>query len=579
MKSNIKKLFSKLFLTHLFLNITNCLCRIASGYIAGNLLDSIALSCSSIVSPYNSIVFGIATIHSTAGEILCGKYMGVGDKKSINKTFTNSVIVTFIVGVILTALSLIFTKPLLTLLGATQQIISAATSYFQAYSLGIVPILLMPVLASFLHMEDEGKYVTISVVLLAVSYAIFGFLFIKVFELSYFGFGLTNSLSQTITVLFLLARLYKNRNQISLDIKHLNIKFILNMYSLGISAGTAGMMVGFRNIVLNKVWMETGGAIALATYSVIASSVCLLDAVVTSTLETCIITSSIFVGERNNGDLTNLIKILFTRVWPIYLVLVIIQDTSAPYICSFFSNDNAVIELSITFMRLYLCSTIFEIISTPLISIYTVLDHKKFANIFNILHCLIIHPIFAMSFKKLFGLYTVSYGYIFTEVISLIILIVFTCIKQKKLINKFSDFVLFKENYDVPKYSITISEENEVVNISKDIIDFCESNNIEPRRSKITGLCIEEMVINIFEHGFTKKETKNKKVDVFLLVENETVSIRIRDNSIAFDPTSRNTIFNPEDPCKNIGIRTVSKLSKEMTYQNMFGFNNMIIKI
>ena len=137
-----------------------------------------------------------------------------------------------------------------------------------------------------------------------------------------------------------------------------------------------------------------------------------------------------------------------------------------------------------------------------------------------------------------------------------------------------------KENYDdVLKYSITITDKKEVINISEDFSDFCLTNNIDSRRSKLTGLFIEEMVMNIFDHGYTKKQVNDKKVDIFLLIEKENITVRMRDNSIPFDPTTRSIIFNPEDPCKNIGLRMVSKLSKEMTYQNFFGYNNMIIRI
>lgn len=580
MNSNIEKIFNKLFISHLFLNITNCLCNIASGYIAGNLLNSIALSCSSIVNPFNSIIFGISTIHSSAGEILCGKYMGIGDKKAINKTFSNVVITTLLAGIIITIFSLTFTKPLLLLLGASSEILDAALSYFRAYSLGISFIILMPVLVSFLHMENQGTYVTISVVLLALSYALFGFFFIKILNLSYFGFGLTNTCSQLITVIFLLFRIVKCKNQISFDIKEFDLKFIGNMYTLGFSAGTAGMMIGFRNIILNKTLMQTGGVIALAGYSVCVSSICIIDALITSVLQTCIMISSICVGERNIDDLKSLVKYLFSKVWPIFLIIMSLQFVSTRIICSFFSNEIDVVLTASKISRIYLPSTILEILSDALISIYTILDYKKFASFFNAMHCFIVHCLFIFLFKSIIGEYAVFLGYIVTEITCFIILMIFVTIKQKRVPHNSADLIITNNDFvDVIKYQTTINDINQVVNISEDITNYCLKNNIDSRRSKLSGLFIEEMIVNIFEHGFTKKNVKDKKIDVFLLIENNNITVRIRDNSIAFDPTSRSIIFNPLDPCKNIGLRMVSKLSNEMTYQSVFGFNNMIIKI
>lgn len=580
MDTNIKKIFKHLFISHLLLNITNCLCGIARGYIAGNLLDSIALSCDSIITPYNTIIIGFATIHSSSSEILCGKYMGVGDKKSINKTFTNAIVITLIFGLITTISSLIFTKPLLTLLGASLEIMDACESFFRAFVLGIIPIMIMPVLVSFLHMENEGKHITISVILLAALYALFGFFFIKVLDLSYFGFGLTNTMSQLVTVLFLLIKIVKNKKQVNFDIKELDIKFIGNMYSLGFSGGVAGMYIGLRNIILNKTIMLTGGVIYLAAHSVVVSSVCIMDCIVTSVLQTYIMISSICVGEKNIDELASLIKHLFLKVWPIYLLVLTIQIIFIRFNCSFFTNDMEVYTIASKLSRFYLLSTILEIISDSLISIYTVLEHKKFANLYNFLHCFLIHSLFAITFKSILNVYAIYLGYIATEITCFIILYIFVVYKQKRAPHSFKDLIVTKENYDdVLKYSITITDKKEVINISENLSDFCLTNDIDSRRSKLTGLFIEEMVMNIFDHGYTKKQVNDKKVDIFLLIEKENITVRIRDNSIPFDPTTRSIIFNPEDPCKNIGLRMVSKLSKEMTYQNFFGYNNMIIRI
>lgn len=202
--SNIRKIFNNLFTTHLILNITSCLCSIASGYIAGNFLDSIAVSCNTLISPYISFSAGIASIIASGSEILCGKYMGTGDKKSINKVFTISVSLAVILGVTATIVSLVFSIPIISFFGAKDEILAPANIYFNAFSLGSITYLLMPALITFLHMENDGKSVTISVIILTVTYVLSGYLLIKVFNLSYFGLGLTNTISRISATLYLI---------------------------------------------------------------------------------------------------------------------------------------------------------------------------------------------------------------------------------------------------------------------------------------------------------------------------------------------------------------------------------------
>lgn len=577
--SNIKKMFKSLLIIQLFLNIVHCLCEITSGYIAGNFLDSIAVSCNSLINPYSNFIVGIATIFSTASEILCGKYMGVGDKKQINKTYTNAVSLALILGIIITFVSIALSGPIIQLM-AGPEIYEEARLYFIAYSLGTVSCILMPILANFLHMENEGKYVTASLVVLTVSYICFGCLLIKVLNWSYFGFGLTNSLSVFVTTLFLLIRIIKNKDQISFDVSLFDIKQIKEMLILGFPAGTAGMMIGLRNAFTNGILMEEGGVVAVAARSVMGSCGCIVDAFVTSTISAIVMISSVCVGEKNKDELVNVVRYFFGKVLPFFIVIVMIHTLATNLIVGFYTKDIEVAKLGITVTKIYYHSTVLEIVSDTLISIYTIYGYKKFVNIFNACHCFIIHTLFAFVFKNILGVYSVYIGYIFTEITCLILIFAYISYKNKKFPSSFEELILGKENFEaVAKYNKTISEANEIVNISKGIQDFLEENGIDHRRASMSGLLVEESAANIFEHGYTKKDVEVKRVDIFVMSENDKVNIRIRDNSLSFNPTTRTVIFNPEDPCKNIGIRVISKLSDEITYQNLFGFNNLIIKI
>lgn len=578
--SNIKQIFKSLFIIHLFLNITNCLYSIASGYIAGNFLDSIAVSCNSLINPINTIIISIATIYSTAGEILCGKSMGIGDKKSINKTFTNSIILSLVTGLVLTTICIIFSKNIVVLLKASSEMVEAASIYFKGFSIGIIAYIIMPVLVNFLHMENEGKYITASIIFLTLSYCLFGYIFIKVLDLSYFGFGLTNSLSKIVTVLFLLIKIVSNRNQISFDISSLDISLSKQIFTLGFSSGTAGIMIGIRNIFLNTILIETGGTIAIAARSIFLSSGTINDAIITSILQAVTMIASVCVGENNSDDLKEIIKYLIKVIIPVYIVIIVFQMFVSKYICSFFSNDLICVELATIATNLYLPSTVFEMFSDVAISLYLILEYRNFVNIFNISHCILIHILFAYATKTLFGVYSVFAGYLFTEISCLILILLFIIKNNKKFPMSTKDIILESNNFHaILKYNKTISKYEDITYISKDISTFLTENNIDHRRSNLTGLFVEEMCTNIFEHGFTKKRITNKRIDLFVIIRNDDINIRIRDNSIAFNPTTRSIVFNPNDPCKNIGLRMVSKLSKEMTYQNVFGFNNMIIKI
>lgn len=579
-KTNISKVYNGLFLKHFVLNITNSLCTIASGYLAGNFLDNVGMSCNSLISPLNSFVLGISLIFSSSSEILCGKYMGKGDKKSINQAFSNAVISALVVGAAFTALLFLLSKPVVQFLGANSEMLIPSSQYLQGYAIGVIAYMLLPIFTTFLHMENESRYATYSVVLLAGSYVALGYLFIVILDWGYFGFGLTTAASNILVILFLLIKIVLNKNQVALELKTLSTKCLKELIILGMPTGASRALVGTRNLILNNILLSTGGVVAMASKSVQGSILSVADAFTASLVQATIVLASVCIGEKNKKELLNLLKHVFIKVFLVMYAMIAVYMIFPGQICSIFTSDPECLEISKIATRLYMPSIILESAANILFTMFNVFGYSKFVNANTFTHGFLIHVLFAYFTMNFLGPYSVFAGYIVCEAITILIIFVFICIKLKRLPKKVTDLLLLPESIDQGiKINRTVKTYEETMNLSREIFDFCKENNLSKKACTTVPVCIEEMTVNIFEHGYTKKKVKDKRVDVFVSIEDEEVNVRIRDNSVPFNPNTRNTIFNPEDPCKNIGIRMISKLAKEMSYQNLFGFNNTIIKM
>ena len=76
-----------------------------------------------------------------------------------------------------------------------------------------------------------------------------------------------------------------------------------------------------------------------------------------------------------------------------------------------------------------------------------------------------------------------------------------------------------------------------------------------------------------------RRRNGGHNANIRIIVKDELV-IRIQDDCPEFNPKKRLDQFSPEpDPTKNIGIRLVSRIAKEMEYQNNAGINTVIIKL
>ena len=83
--------------------------------------------------------------------------------------------------------------------------------------------------------------------------------------------------------------------------------------------------------------------------------------------------------------------------------------------------------------------------------------------------------------------------------------------------------------------------------------------------------------------GFLKAQMDKRKhsVDIRVIVSEDQVTLRLRDDCPLFDVKERGEQWRsrPEDPAACIGIRLVTRMSKELIYINTLGTNNLIVTI
>ena len=112
--------------------------------------------------------------------------------------------------------------------------------------------------------------------------------------------------------------------------------------------------------------------------------------------------------------------------------------------------------------------------------------------------------------------------------------------------------------------------------LSQASIEFCKTNRMDAKNSMYVGLVVEEVASNIFEHNQDKKE---HFVDLKIRIENDSVMIRFRDNCQPFNPKDRIEMLKDNEPEHNIGLRIVSRLSKNMEYTHVLNLNQFLIEL
>ena len=577
-KHNIKKVFLDLLPAQIFSNLTSSLSGIVNGIVIGKYLtsiDMIALGFATPITMLNSIV---AMIISSGARIVCGEYIGRGEKKKIDETFSISIRCLLIFGVLMTIIGLTCAPLIVKLVGASENSIAPAASYIRGISIGVLPTIIAPCLMVFLQMENDSNYALVSTIVLAIVNYALGMLAMRFLNLGIFGVGLMTSISQYI-VLFILWIRFRTKDNLP-RFRHIH-KFGITkeIIIVGLPTAFANLLYNLRNTVLNVQALKIFGEKAVQALSILGSSTGPYDAINIGVGSTILMLLSVYIGEKDREAIKQLARVsisigLILGAAKVAVVLLFIDKLIPLY-----TSDLEVFQLTKDLYIQYSFSAPLNMITMVFSNSYQALKRITYTNIVMAFNAFVFPIGYVLATKGLIGINAIWTCYWTAEVAVLALMYIVACKHKHGIVHGVGDMLHLEDSIELEtSKTISIKTIEDVVNVSRDIELFCVENNIDKKKAMIAGLCCEEMATNIIEHGFTKCKNPNSKViDIYVGITGDTVNMRIKDNAVAFDPHIK--LQNNDDPTSNIGIKMVSKLAKQMNYQNTFGLNVLAITL
>lgn len=577
-KHNIDSLFLKLLPAQIFSNLTASLSGIVNGILVGKYLTSVDMIALGFATPITMINSVVSTIIASGARIVCGQYIGRGEKRKINETFSISIISLLFVGALMSAIGLGLAVPIVKAVGASASSISKAAAYIRGISIGIIPTIISPCLMVFLQMENDSNYALVSTVVLAVVNFILTSFALKAGMVGMFEIGLLTSVSQYIVFAMLAVRFIFKKNLPRLS-KTKNYKLLKEITIIGLPNALANFLYTSRNSVLNRYALSIYGEPAVQALSILNSSCGPFDAFNIGVGSTLLMLLSIYIGEKDREAIKQVIKTSMVYGLIIAFIKVLIIVLGVDKLSMLYGADGETALLTRNLYIHYGLTMPINIITVALTNAYQALKRIKFVNIILIFNAFVTPLGYVLLAKNIIGIDAVWSCYWVAEIVSITAMYIAACLHKKGFVHGIGDMMHIEDSVKVETSKVvTIKRIEEVVNVARDIQLFCEENNISKSKSMIAGLCCEEMAGNIIEHGFSKcKNKRNKVIDIYVGINEDKINIRIKDNAVAFDPHIK--LQNNDDPTSNIGIKMVSKLAKHMNYQNTFGLNVLAIEL
>ena len=571
-----------IFLLSMFFGIIG---YVIDGIIVGSFLGRESIAAMGLFLPYQHFIGIVPNIIVLGMQISCNKTLGRGNLQKANEIFSQALIVGVFVTFLMMVGTLLFSEQIADILGATEdlgEIRLRTIDYLLACSFSFPAVAAVLLFMPIMQLDNDRRRAVVATTVSAGSNIVGDLLVVLVFDGGIWEVGLVTSMAHWLTAGVLVMHFFKPEASFVLLPKTLSIKHLPQIFLNGsteiLRRGSSLLRVTF----LTRTVVSLGGGVGIAAYSAVINFFGVLEIFPKALGSSTRMISGILIGEQDRNSILHLMKISLKYALILTLAIVAGVYLAAPLIAKLYTveSDTATYQMTIEGLRTFVLflppCTIGMIIQRfyqaygryKLVSNMTIADNVGFI----VPIVLLLTPYLGMD--GLWLAFPLSY------VASLIMIFCIVCYHCGRITFKLDDYLLLPKDFDVPEdrqLSITVTSMDEVIDLSERAQAFCESQGIEERRSKLSGLCIEEMAGNIVDYGFN--DGKKHFVDIRIIIKGEQVILRLRDDCRPFNPKKWAELYNPDDPFSHIGIRIVHKMSTEFDYVNVLKLNNLLIKL
>lgn len=406
-------------------------CLFVSHYVSADALAAVTLS-----HPYLSVLFSIGITLAVGAGTLIAEALGEKDQKKADFIFSENLIVTIILGVIICIPVLIFLKPISLFFGAD----SSTLKYTSDYIGSIAPFsvfFIMEYNLEFLVKTDGNPTLSLFTVIGTSLLNIFlDWLFVAVWGMETFGAGLATGISQAVaTVIFLSYILFSKNGLFHFHRFKWDLSLYKKLIPLGFADGSMEILSAIMVLIYNNLLEHNIGTQGVAAFGVIIyifNLVFNMSTGVTQGMEPLV---SYHLGAEKPGNCR--------RLYRYALTLQLILGTAVFFVCEIFTlkivgiffqpHETEAIALAVYGLRRYACCFILLGFNLLTSGYMTSLCRPAPALTISMCRAFFVHVTVLLAMFLLFGINSIWWSVVISESIVAVISIILLKNNQPQL--------------------------------------------------------------------------------------------------------------------------------------------------
>lgn len=583
----LKSLFVSTFVPLILLEISTVGSGFIDGLVVSQFLGTKDLASQGLASPYFAIAGIVGGLLVTGMQTLATKAYGAGDVKQAEGFYSMALTVGGAASLALAFIFFFASGPIGEVFGAngdSADLLPSLELYLKGLAIGTPAIVLFSLLIPIVQMNGGGKVVRISVILGVIANAVLDIL-AGVLGWGMLGMGLATSIATWAEYVILLVYSLSSKSSVRFSHKDADWSKFGTMVAMGLPKAIRKAANIFRPLLLNNLVLIIGGSTAMSAWATRNSMDSIGDVVGSGIAAAVMLLVGVLYGEENRDGIMQVcrlsVKWISLAVGAVALAMFIL----APWLADLYATGNTeVAELSTFAIRCVAVNIVLNALIEAYVNFLQATEQmfRTYVITIAIRFVLIVAVSYLMGY--LFGIYGVWLSSIVSSLIVIGAVVVIAMVRKRSIKIGPDDILGLRTDFGATPentlwYNIT-SDNPKYTTETEDIYELCERCGLEKQKAFRVALCLEEMVTNIIDYGFSS-DGKPHSIDIRIVAKNDDLILRIRDDCELFNVREKGEAWmeNPEDITKNLGIRLTMASARDLKYVNTLGTNTLLITV
>lgn len=546
--------------------------NIVDTIFVGNFLGTDAMSAITLVLPMETLIQVTGYCLGTGGSIAAGILLGKRNKEGASQLFSLTLLITVVVGLILAAAAPFLAMPIADALAKGGSLSVPAGHYLFVGMLGAPVIGVGLLMSSFLGVENHPELASAYLIVSNVINLILDYIFLRFTSLGIAGASLSTVAGFLLGMVIFILYIRSPKRMISL-VRIQSFAPLREAVISGAPLFVFMVMTIIKSFVLNEIIIRIIGDGGMAVYTVCDNVLMIVEMITAGIIGVIPNIAGILYGEKDYFGIRALCKrVLVLSAAATVCIFALVMAFTRSITVMFGVDDPALSSMMVTALRIFILCLPAYVWNKFLVGYYESIEESKQASVITFFqNGIYVLPAAALGIILEVkvggsGMNGLALSFVCSEILTVLTAYIYRRIRFKNM-----DFYLLPEETGTCFDFTVKADMDETALVPREVKEFCTDNGVSANRANIVAVAAEEMIVNCIQYGGRQSHW----IDVSLVIEQQKMLLRIRDNGVPFNPTEYEFDRGKFDIH---GIELVKAISSEISYMRTMDLNNTVLE-